>query len=139
MARNQSLVAATFAAIACSSGALATSNVVGGYLADERRVGVPLTTFPMEPRVLHLKSGLPIFVRVSNDSAIAQFLTAHVSFARAAIAPAGQPKIVNARIALCAKRNVAIIMISRSGRYPVKCSHPLHKRLGMMGTMVVDP
>jgi len=139
LARNQALVVAAFAAIACSSGALATSEAFGGYLNDDRAITVSLRTFRIEPQILHLKSGRPIVLRISNDSGIAHDLTAAEFFARAAMSPPDRAKVLNGRMALGANQSAAVTIIPRSGHYPVKCSHPLHKIFGMTGTIVVDP
>lgn len=139
MARNQALVAAAFAAAAYSSGSPAVSEGFGGYLKDERAVSVSLRMFRIQPKLLHMKSGRPIVLRVTNDSGIAHDLTAPEFFARSAVAPADRAKVINGRIELGANDNVAVMIIPRSGRYPVKCSHPLHKMLGMTGTIVVEP
>jgi uncharacterized cupredoxin-like copper-binding protein len=139
LARNQALVVAAFAAIACSAGALAASEALGGYVKDERAISVSLRTFRIEPQVLHLKSGRPIVLRVLNDSGIAHDLTAPEFFARADMSPPDRAKVLNGRIALGPNQSAAVTIIPKSGRYPVKCSHPLHKIFGMTGTIVVDP
>lgn len=139
MARNQSLVAVAFAAVAYSSGSPATSEGFGGYLKDQRAVSVSLRTFRIEPELLHIRAGRPIVLRVSNDSGMPHDLTAPEFFARAAIAPADRAKVTNGRIAVGANRSVAVMMTPRSGRYRIKCSHPLHKMLGMAGIILVDP
>ena len=138
MVRNQSLVAAAFAAIACSSGALAASEAFASYL-EARPVRLSLQSFELRPKLLHLKAGRPILLMVSNDSSIAHDLSAPGFFAHAAMSPLDRAKLINGKIALRPSQSVTLSINPQAGRYAAKCSHPFHKMLGMSGMIVVDP
>ncbi|HEX4736874.1 MAG TPA: hypothetical protein VH331_04860 [Allosphingosinicella sp.] len=127
---------ATFAASAALNPAPA--EVLGSSQAAPRPVDISLTSFKVTPDALHLKAGQPILLRVANDSGIAHDLTAPEFFSAAAIRPVDESRISGGKIAVGPHRNVIIAMIPGAGRFPMKCSHTIHKMLGMSGIIVVD-
>jgi plastocyanin len=135
-------VIATGAALVAFA-ASATTNPAPGQLPEAsheipRPVNVSLTSFDVYPETIHLKAGVPIMLRVANDSDIGHDLTAPEFFNAAAISAGDAVNVVAGKIALSPHRNVIIAMIPAAGRYSMKCSHALHKMLGMSGTIVVD-
>jgi plastocyanin len=127
---------ATFAASAALSPAPA--EVVRSSEGSPRPVNISLTSFNLAPDALHLKAGQPILLRVANDSGMGHDLTAPEFFRAASIRQVDAARIVGGKVAVGPHQNVIIAMIPTAGRYSMKCSHTLHKMLGMSGTIVVD-
>jgi uncharacterized cupredoxin-like copper-binding protein len=137
------LAAATIVTVVtCSvAGALAAASPAARDVnfARDERANLSLTSFNFSPRELQLKAEQPVFLRVANDSSLAHDLTAPEFFAAASARARSVTNVARGKISLSPHENVIIALVPRAGRYPVKCSHPLHKMLGMSGTIVVDP
>ena len=116
----------------------APAEIVRSSQGNPRPVNVSLTSFSLAPDELRLKAGQPILLRIANDSGLAHDLTAPEFFSSAAIRPVDAARISGGKVAVGPHQNVIIAMIPSAGRYPMKCSHTLHKMLGMSGTIVVD-
>ena len=126
----------TFVASAATNSPAAP--IVEGTYGAPRPVNISLTSFNLSPETLQLKAGEPILLRIANDSGLAHDLTAPEFFKAAAIRPADAMRIVSGKIAVSPHNSLIIAMIPAAGRFPVKCSHPFHKMLGMSGIIVVD-
>jgi uncharacterized cupredoxin-like copper-binding protein len=136
-------VAATVVtAVTCSlAGALAEASPAANDMSfdPEQRANLSLTSFSFSPRELHLKANRPVLLRVANESSAAHDLTAPEFFTAATVRADAAANVARGKISLSAHENVIVALVPRAGRYPVRCSHPLHKMLGMSGTIVVDP
>ena len=108
-------------------------------MGSGRPVDLRLTDFDIAPEIVHLRAGQRVFLQITNDSPLPHDLTAPEFFA-ASLAPAAEASAVKeGRIAIRPRESLALVIEPRAGRYSMKCSHPLHKMLGMSGTIVVDP
>jgi len=108
-------------------------------MGSGRPVDLRLTDFDIAPEIVHLRAGQRVLLRITNDSPLPHDLTAPEFFA-ASLAPAPEASAVRqGRIAIRPRESLTLALEPRAGRYSMKCSHPLHKMLGMSGTIVVDP
>lgn len=143
MSRFMCFGAATAASIfTCSLAAVlpaASATAANDGFERDQRANISLSSFSVSPRELHLRSGQPVLLRVANDSSVSHDLTAPEFFSAAAVRGDSASSIVRGRISLAAHQNVIVRLVPAAGRYSVKCSHPLHKMLGMSGTIIVDP
>lgn len=108
-------------------------------LEHEQRANMSLSSFGFSPHELHLKAGQAVLLRVANDSSIAHDLTAPEFFAATTVRADSGAAIPGGKISLSPHEKAIITLIPRAGRYPIRCSHPFHKMLGMSGTIVVEP
>jgi uncharacterized cupredoxin-like copper-binding protein len=108
-------------------------------MGSARPVGLRLTDFDIAPEIVHLRAGQRVLLRITNDSPLPHNLTAPEFFA-ASLAPVAEASSVRqGRIAISPRKSVTLVLAPRAGRYAMKCSHPLHRMLGMSGTIVVEP
>ena len=103
-----------------------------------QRVDVTLSNFKFRPAVLHLRSGRPVLLHLTNASGGGHDFTAAKFFAAAEIRPEDRGAVRQGSVELEGHATRDIAVIPRAGRYPVKCTHTFHKFMGMSGEIVVD-
>jgi plastocyanin len=101
------------------------------------QVHISLSSFQIAPGTLYLKAGQPVILTITNDGAGGHDLTASAFFAAAAIRRGDAQFIDQGVIRVRGGEKVVIAFVPAAGRYPMKCSHALHKRLGMSGSIDV--
>jgi plastocyanin len=101
------------------------------------QVHISLSSFQIAPGTLHLKAGQPVILTITNDGAGGHDLTAAAFFAAAAIRRGDAQFIDQGVIRVRGVEKVVIAFVPAAGRYPMKCSHAFHKRLGMSGIIDV--
>jgi plastocyanin len=106
--------------------------------ADSATVPVALTNFHFEPSTIYLKAGEPVTLRLVNRSSSGHDFTAPAFFAAARVAPEEGEFVDDGSIALRGGETRDVHLTPAAGRYKLKCSHFLHKPMGMAGTIVVE-
>jgi plastocyanin len=125
--------------IACISALLPTAAAAQpADWADARRVDVQLSSFAFTPSTLHLRAGRPVVLHLVNTGSGGHDFTAPRFFAAAQLRPQDRAAVGKGSVELAGHRSADIALVPRAGRYPLKCSHTLHKTLGMSGEIVVD-
>jgi uncharacterized cupredoxin-like copper-binding protein len=100
---------------------------------------VRLSSFAFEPNHLRLKAGVPVRLRLVNESSGSHDFNTPGFFAASNILP-GSLAPVNGDVSVGSHQAVEIAMVPRTpGTYPLNCTHFLHSFFGMRGTLEVIP
>lgn len=100
---------------------------------------VILSSFAFEPEHLRLKAGVPVRLRLVNQSNGAHDFSAPAFFA-ASNFPPGSQEPPDGDIDVASHQTVEIDVIPRTpGMYRLRCTHFLHGVFGMHGTIEVIP
>jgi len=107
--------------------------------AAGQTVTVTLSNFAFEPEHLRLKAGVPVRLRLVNDSSGAHDFSAPAFFAASSFPP-GTPEPADGDVDVAGHDTVEINLIPRTaGTYRLKCTHFLHGLFGMHGSIEVSP
>ena len=101
-------------------------------------VSVALSSFHFQPSAIHLKAGTPVTLHLVNASNSGHDFTAPAFFAAARIAPDDTGFVRDGSVELRGRQTRDIRLTPAAGRYKLKCTHFLHKTMGMSGAIVVD-
>lgn len=101
-------------------------------------VEVALANFKFSPRTIHLRAGQPVRLHLVNRSGGGHDFTAREFFAAASVRPQDRSEIVDGSVEVKGRQSREIGLVPKAGRYKLKCTHTLHKTLGMSGVIVVD-
>jgi hypothetical protein len=99
---------------------------------------VLLTSYDIQPRILHLKAGEPVKLRFVNNS------NQPLSFAAAGFFRSAELRERDSAIARRGTLDVAplsertLALVPRSGRYSARSPNFIHRLLGMSGRIVVE-
>jgi uncharacterized cupredoxin-like copper-binding protein len=107
--------------------------------AGAQTVTVTLSNFAFEPDHLRLKAGVPVRLRLVNESSGAHDFSAPAFFAASSFPPGtAEPK--DGDIDVAGHETVEINLIPRTaGAYRLRCTHFLHGLFGMHGSIEVSP
>ena len=121
----------------CSSSSVpAAVSTVPAANAGET-VTVALTDFAFTPDHITLRAGVPIRLRLVNQSIGGHDFSAPAFFA-ASNYPAGASAPSGGSIEVGANQTVELALTPRApGKYPVECTHFLHSLFGMTATIDV--
>jgi plastocyanin len=102
-------------------------------------ITVRLSNFAFEPDHLRLRAGVPVRLRLVNESSGGHDFSAPEFFAASSLLP-GSSAPPNGDVAVGSHQTVEIAVVPRLlGTYPLKCTHFLHSFFGMHGTIEVIP
>jgi plastocyanin len=102
-------------------------------------VTVRMSNFAFTPDHLRLKVGVPMRLRLVNESGGGHDFSAPGFFAASRL-PSGSPVPPDGAVAIGSHRTVEIAVEPRiQGVYRLECTHFLHSFFGMHGTIEVDP
>jgi plastocyanin len=104
--------------------------------ASAPTVDVRLSNFSFNPKRIHLRAGQPVVLHLVNAGSGGHNFTAPEFFAAAGVRTGAGVPIRAVELGGRQVRDVAAV--PKAGRYPLKCTHSLHKTLGMKGEIVVD-
>lgn len=120
--------------------AIALTPVCSGVaqpLASPHTVTIRLFNFGFDPERLRLRAGVPVRLRLVNDSGGNHDFSAPAFFASSAF-PAGVLAPARGRIEVSEHGTVAITLVpTQPGIYRLTCTHFLHSAFGMTGTIEV--
>jgi len=101
-------------------------------------VNVQMSNFKFAPSTIVLDHGRPYVLRISNLSGGGHDFTAADFFAKSQIAAADRDLVQEGAVEIPGGQMKEIHLTAPgAGRYKVKCTHTMHKMLGMSGTIVV--
>jgi len=104
---------------------------------DGEAITVRLSDFAFDPEHLRLKAGVPVRLRLVNDSGGGHDFSAPAFFAASSSLPGSLPP-TDGGIEVGSHQTVEIALVPRmAGTYPLECSHFLHSLFGMSGTIEV--
>ncbi len=107
--------------------------------AAGQTVTVTLSNFAFEPEHLRLKVGVPVRLRLVNDSSGAHDFSAPAFFAASSFPP-GTSAPKDGDVDVAGHDSVEINLIPRTaGTYRLRCTHFLHGLFGMHGSIEVSP
>jgi uncharacterized cupredoxin-like copper-binding protein len=107
--------------------------------APARTVTVTLSSFAFEPEHLTLKAGVPVRLRLVNDSSGAHDFSAPAFFAASSFPP-GTAAPKDGGVDVAGHDTVEINLVPRTaGTYRLTCTHFLHGLFGMHGSIEVSP
>jgi plastocyanin len=107
--------------------------------SEIKTVTVRLSNFAFDPDHLRLKVGLPIRLRLVNESSGGHDFNAPALFAASSVLPGGSEPS-SGKMAVGSHQMVEIVLMPRApGIYRVECTHFLHSLFGMHGTVEVTP
>lgn len=101
-------------------------------------IAVQMSNFKFAPSTIVLDHGRPYVLRLSNQSSGGHDFTAESFFAASNIAPADRRLVQEGAVEVPGGQVRELHLTApAAGRYKVKCTHTMHKMLGMSGTIVV--
>ncbi len=108
-----------------------------GPIADGSTVTVKLSNFAYDPENLRLRAGVPVTLRLVNESDGGHDFKAPGFFAASTFPPGSSPPPGGA-VDVDAGATVELALVPREpGTYPVDCTHFLHHAFGMTGTVEI--
>jgi uncharacterized cupredoxin-like copper-binding protein len=106
---------------------------------NSETITVRLSNFSFTPEHLRLKAGVPVRLRLMNESTGGHDFSAPAFFAASALPP-GFPAPPDGGVAVGSHQTVEITVVPRvPGAYRLECTHFLHGIFGMHGTIEVIP
>jgi plastocyanin len=107
--------------------------------SEIKTITVRLSNFAFDPDHLRLKAGVPIRLRLVNESNGGHDFSAPAFFAASGFLP-GSPVAPNGEVAVGSHQTVEVALVPRAaGTYHLECTHFLHSFFGMHGTVEVMP
>lgn len=107
--------------------------------SDAETIPVRLSSFAFAPEHLRLKAGVPVRLRLVNESNGGHDFSAPGFFAASSFLP-GFSAPPNGEVAVGSNQTVEIALMPRTpGTYTLECTHFLHSFFGMHGTVEVVP
>jgi len=110
----------------------------GSGSSDSAPAPIALANFRFEPSTIHLKAGKPVTLRLVNSTSSGHDFTAPAFFAAARIAPDDAGFVHGGSVALRGGETRDVQLTPAVGRYKLKCSHFLHRTMGMAGIIIVE-
>jgi plastocyanin len=98
---------------------------------------VRLSNFAFDPERLRLTAGVPVRLRLVNESGGGHNFSSPELFSASNILPGGSAPS-NGELAVASHQTVEVVLVPRTpGTYRVECTHFLHSFFGMHGTIEV--
>ena len=108
-------------------------------LADGETITVRLSTFAFDPEQIRLKAGVPVRLRLVNESDGGHNFSAPTLFIASSFLP-GSSVPSNGAVEVRSHQTVEIALVPGAPAvYPLECTHFLHSVFGMHGTVEVMP
>ena len=104
-----------------------------------KTIGISLSSFDVAPAVIHLEANRPVILHITNRSRQGHDFTASDFFTAARLRPHDARSVREGTIDLRGGQEVSVGLKPAAGRYTFKCGRPLHRMLGMSGTIIVTP
>jgi plastocyanin len=102
-------------------------------------VTVRLSSFAFDHNHLRLKTGVPIRLRLVNESSGGHNFSSPAFFAASTLLP-GSAAAPNGEVSVGSHQTIEMALVpGRPGTYPLNCTHFLHSFFGMHGTVEVTP
>ena len=95
---------------------------------------IQLYSFGYTPRAIRLAAGRPVTLTFVNSSGGGHNFSAPTFFANVRVVSGSAP---NGVVELGARQSRSITLIPRAGSYKVRCTHTLHRQMGMRGQIIV--
>jgi uncharacterized cupredoxin-like copper-binding protein len=107
--------------------------------SEIKTITVRLSNFAFDPEHLRLKVGVPVRLRLVNESSGGHDFSAPAFFAASGFLPGGSAPS-NGEVAVESHQTVEIALVPRApGTYHLECTHLLHNFFGMHGSVEVVP
>jgi uncharacterized cupredoxin-like copper-binding protein len=98
---------------------------------------VHLSNFAFDPSLIRFRAGVPVRLRLVNDSDGGHDFSAPAFFAASSFAP-GVPAPPNGTVQVAPHQSVELDLVPREpGTYDLECTHFLHSLFGMTGTIEI--
>ena len=124
---------------ACSVKPTRPTHQVATQTGEGETITVQLSSFSFAPERIRLKAGVPIRLRLVNESDGEHNFSAPTFFAASSILP-GSSIPSNGIVEVASHQTVEIALVPGTpGAYPLECTHFLHSVFGMNGTVEVMP
>jgi len=125
--------------VACSGKPRGTTQQVATQTGEGETITVQLSSFSFAPERIRLKAGVPIRLRLVNESDGEHNFSAPTFFAASSIQP-GSSIPSNGTVEVASHQTVEIALVPGTpAAYPLECTHFLHSVFGMNGTVEVVP
>ena len=124
---------------ACSGKPTGTVQRMVIPLADGETITVRLSSFAFDPEQIRLKAGVPVRLRLVNESDGGHNFSAPTFFAASSFLP-GSLVPSSGAVEVGSHQTVEIALVPGApAAYPLECTHFLHSAFGMHGTVEVMP
>jgi uncharacterized cupredoxin-like copper-binding protein len=124
---------------ACSAKPTGPDQRTAVPLADGNTITVELSSFAFDPEQIRLKTGVPILLRLVNESDGGHNFSAPTFLAASSFLP-GSSIPSNGAVDVGPHQTVEIAVVPGApAAYPLECTHFLHSAFGMHGTIEVMP
>ena len=101
-------------------------------------VTVELTNFKFSPKMVHLRAGVPVLLRLHNAAGGGHSFSAPQFFSAAKLFSQATTLVQDGTVEIPAHSTVDISLVPSTGIYRLKCSHTFHSTFGMKGAIRVD-
>jgi uncharacterized cupredoxin-like copper-binding protein len=124
---------------ACSGKPSGTTQRAATQTGEGETITVQLSSFSFVPERIRLKAGVPIRLRLVNESDGGHNFSAPTFFAASSFLP-GSSFPSNGAVDVGPHQTVEIALVPGApAAYPLECTHFLHSAFGMHGTVEVMP
>jgi plastocyanin len=133
------IVLLVIALAACSGKPTGTVQRAATPLADGETITVRLSSFAFDPEQIRLKAGVPVRLRLVNESDGGHNFSAPTFFAASSfLTESSVPSEGTVEVDSHQTVEIALVPVV-PGAYPLGCTHFLHSAFGMHGTVEVTP
>ena len=101
-------------------------------------VTVELSNFKFSPKIMHLRAGVPVLLRLHNAAGGGHSFSAPQFFSAAKLSSQATALVHDGTVEIPAHSTVDIGLVPSTGNYRLKCSHTFHSTFGMKGAIRVD-
>ncbi|HXA22312.1 MAG TPA: cupredoxin domain-containing protein [Acetobacteraceae bacterium] len=124
---------------ACSANPRGTTQQPATPTDNGETITIRLSNFAFDPEQIRLKAGVPIRLRLVNESDGGHNFSAPAFFAASSFLP-GLSVPPNGTVEVGSHQTVEIALVPGTpAAYPIECTHFLHSVFGMNGTLEVMP
>lgn len=99
---------------------------------------VLLTSFDIEPRIIHLKAGEPVRLRFVNNTHQRHSFSARAFFRDSRLRGRDSTLVANGVLAVPPLSTRTIVLVPKLGRYRAGSSNRIHRLRGMTARIVAD-
>jgi plastocyanin len=133
------MISFVFGLGACSAQPSVSDHRTTEQYNDGEAITVTLSNFSFDPEHIQVRAGIPVRLRLVNESNASHNFSA-AAFFGASNFPPGSSAPVAGEVEVGSHQTIDIALVPREpGTYPLECTHFLHSTFGMQGTVEVIP
>ena len=103
-----------------------------------REYDVLLSSFDIQPRLIELRAGEPVRLRLINNSTTSHSFSADDFFSSGEVRPRERKLVSTGRVDVEPGQTREVLIVPKPGRYAARCANLFHRIMGMTARIVVQ-